>query len=125
MTDTCLYSIVHLHPSANWFEREAFDMFGIIFDGHPDLRRILTDYGFEGHPFRKDFPLTGYYELRYDADEKRVVQEPLEMTQEFRRFHFSSPVSSSSSYMCILFIFTLVGASTGLKEKENCQGFDG
>ena len=72
-------------------EREAWDMYGILFSGHPDLRRILTDYGFEGHPLRKDFPLTGYTEVRYDDELRRVVQEPLELTQEFRKFNFSSP----------------------------------
>lgn len=82
---TCLYN------SANWFEREAWDMFGIFFANHPDLRRILTDYGFEGHPFRKDFPLSGYVEVRYDDELRRVVSEPVEMTQEFRRYDFSSP----------------------------------
>ena len=83
-------SITDLHSSANWFEREAWDLFGVRFSGHPDLRRILTDYGFEGHPFRKDFPMTGYVECRYDEEKKRVVTEPLEMTQEFRKFNFDS-----------------------------------
>lgn len=77
--------------SANWLEREVWDLFGVIFLGHSDLRRILTDYGFEGHPLRKDFPLTGYFEVRYDDEKKRVVQEPLEVSQEFRLFSFSSP----------------------------------
>eukprot|EP00041_Stephanoeca_diplocostata_P005810 m.68876 g.68876 ORF g.68876 m.68876 type:complete len:236 (+) comp16012_c0_seq1:33-740(+) len=84
-------SVVPVHQSANWFEREVWDMYGVFFTGHPDLRRILTDYGFEGHPFRKDFPLSGYVELRYDDEEKRVVCEPVEMTQEFRQFDFTSP----------------------------------
>jgi len=84
-------SLHEVHPSANWFEREAWDMFGIMFENHPDLRRILTDYGFEGHPLRKDFPLTGYVECRYDDTEKRVVQEPVELAQEFRFFDFSNP----------------------------------
>ena len=77
--------------SANWAERETWDMYGIYFSDHPDLRRILTDYGFEGHPLRKDFPLTGFVEVRYDEDEKRVVYEPVKLTQEFRRFDFLSP----------------------------------
>ncbi|GAB5457674.1 MAG: NADH-quinone oxidoreductase subunit C [Henriciella sp.] len=84
-------TMVNLHPSADWFEREAFDMYGIRFAGHPDMRRILTDYGFEGFPLRKDFPLTGYTEVRYDDLEKRVVHEPVELTQEYRNFDFLSP----------------------------------
>ncbi|ORX66678.1 or F420H2 dehydrogenase [Basidiobolus meristosporus CBS 931.73] len=83
-------SSVGLFNGANWFEREAWDMYGIYFSGHPDLRRILTDYGFEGHPLRKDFPLTGYVEVRYDEDRKRVVAEPLEMAQAHRNFDYSS-----------------------------------
>jgi NADH-quinone oxidoreductase subunit C len=84
-------SITGLHPSANWFEREAYDLYGILFTNHPDMRRILTDYGFEGHPMRKDFPLTGYVEVRYDDVQKRVVYEPVRLTQEFRNFDFLSP----------------------------------
>ena len=84
-------SIVGVHPSANWFEREVFDMFGILFSGHPDLRRILTDYGFRGHPLRKDFPTTGYTEVRYDEAQKRVVYEPVNLVQEYRQFDFMSP----------------------------------
>lgn len=84
-------SICELYKGANWFEREVHDMFGVYFRNHPDLRRILTDYGFEGHPFRKDFPLTGYVELRFDDSLQRIVQEPLELTQEFRRFTLESP----------------------------------
>ena len=80
-----------MFPGADWFEREAYDLYGILFDGHVDLRRILTDYGFEGHPFRKDFPLTGYQELRYSEEEKRVVYEPVELAQDFRKFEFMSP----------------------------------
>jgi NADH dehydrogenase (ubiquinone) Fe-S protein 3 len=88
---TPLESITPLFASANWFERETWDMFGICFLNHPDLRRILTDYGFEGHPLRKDFPLTGYVECRYDDSKKRVVSEPVELSQEFRYFDYASP----------------------------------
>ncbi|QDC09404.1 NADH-quinone oxidoreductase subunit C [Oceanicola sp. D3] len=89
--DEMVPSIVGEHPSANWFEREVFDMFGIMFSGHPDLRRLLTDYGFRGHPLRKDFPTTGYTEVRYDEVEKRVVYEPVKLTQDYRQFDFMSP----------------------------------
>jgi NADH-quinone oxidoreductase subunit C len=89
--DEMAASIVDVHPSANWFEREVFDMFGILFTGHPDLRRILTDYGFRGHPLRKDFPTTGYTEVRYDEAKKRVVYEPVKLVQEYRQFDFMSP----------------------------------
>jgi NADH-quinone oxidoreductase subunit C len=89
--DTPVPSVVGLYPSANWFEREAWDLYGIFFSDHPDLRRILTDYGFDGHPLRKDFPLTGYVELRYDPDQRRVVYEPVKLTQDFRTFDFASP----------------------------------
>jgi len=84
-------SIIEVFPGANWFEREAYDLYGIIFSGHPDMRRLLTDYGFEGHPLRKDFPLTGFVEVRYDDAEKRVVYEPVRLAQEFRNFDFLSP----------------------------------
>jgi len=84
-------SIIDIFPAANWFEREAYDLYGILFSGHPDLRRILTDYGFEGYPLRKDFPLTGYVEVRYDDAQKRVVYEPVKLNQEFRNFDFLSP----------------------------------
>lgn len=86
-----LQSAVEVFPAANWFEREAYDMYGILFSGHPDLRRLLTDYGFQGHPLRKDFPLTGHVEVRYDDEAKRVVYEPVRLTQEFRDFDFESP----------------------------------
>ncbi|MFQ6552834.1 NADH-quinone oxidoreductase subunit C [Aestuariibius insulae] len=89
--DEMVPSILEIHPSANWFEREIFDMFGLIFSGHPDLRRLLTDYGFRGHPLRKDFPTTGYTEVRYDEGLKRVVYEPVDLVQEYRQFDFMSP----------------------------------
>jgi NADH dehydrogenase (ubiquinone) Fe-S protein 3 len=88
---TPISSVTSLYSSAGWWEREVWDMFGVFFSNHPDLRRILTDYGFQGHPLRKDFPLTGYVEVRYDDSEKRVITEPVEISQEFRYFDFSSP----------------------------------
>ncbi len=88
---TPVASVIGVFPAANWYEREAYDMFGILFSGHPDLRRLLTDYGFQGYPLRKDFPLTGYVETRYDDEKKRVVYEPVKLTQEFRSFDFESP----------------------------------
>jgi NADH-quinone oxidoreductase subunit C len=93
MTDeaTPVPSVVSVFSSAGWFEREAWDLYGIFFADHPDLRRILTDYGFQGHPLRKDFPLTGYVEVRYDQEQKRVVYEPVALTQDFRTFDFLSP----------------------------------
>jgi NADH-quinone oxidoreductase subunit C len=84
-------SIIEVFPGADWFEREAYDLYGVIFTGHPDMRRLLTDYGFEGHPLRKDFPLTGFVEVRYDDQEKRVLYEPVRLNQEFRKFDFLSP----------------------------------
>ncbi len=84
-------SVAGIFPCADWFEREAFDMYGILFSGHPDLRRLLTDYGFQGHPLRKDFPLSGHVEVRYDPEQQRVVYEPLKLTQAFRNFDFLSP----------------------------------
>ncbi|MBN9464176.1 MAG: NADH-quinone oxidoreductase subunit C [Proteobacteria bacterium] len=84
-------TVTGVYPSAGWFEREAYDMYGVVFAGHPDMRRLLTDYGFEGHPLRKDFPMTGYVEVRYDEEQKRVVYEPVKLTQEFRTFDFLSP----------------------------------
>ncbi len=89
--NTPVPSAVEIHPSANWYEREVWDMYGVVFSGHPDLRRILTDYGFEGHPQRRDFPLTGYVELRYDEDKKRVVYEPVKLNQAYRSFDNLSP----------------------------------
>jgi NADH/F420H2 dehydrogenase subunit C len=93
---TPVESIVDVYQSANWLEREVFDMHGIYIEQHPDLRRILTDYGFEGYPLRKDFPLSGYTEVRYDDSQKRVIYEPLELSQEFRVFNFNSPWESKS-----------------------------
>jgi NADH-quinone oxidoreductase subunit C len=84
-------SLTGIFPGADWFEREAYDLYGILFSGHPDLRRILTDYGFDGHPLRKDFPLTGFVEVRYDEERKRVVYEPVKLPQEFRTFDYLSP----------------------------------
>ncbi|HEY0282867.1 MAG TPA: NADH-quinone oxidoreductase subunit C [Rhizomicrobium sp.] len=84
-------SAIPVFPAADWYERETFDLYGVVFEGHPDLRRIITDYDFEGHPLRKDFPLTGFVELRYDDDQKRVVYQPVQLVQEYRDFDFMSP----------------------------------
>src|SRR5690606_21228381 len=89
--DTPVPSVASVFPTATWFEREVWDMYGVFFSDNPDLRRILTDYGFQGHPLRKDFPLTGYVEVRYDEEQKRVVYEPVRLTQDFRTFDFMSP----------------------------------
>jgi NADH-quinone oxidoreductase subunit C len=89
--DASVPSIIGVFPGSDWFERETYDLYGVVFTGHPDMRRILTDYGFEGHPLRKDFPLTGFVEVRYDDELKRVVYEPVRLTQEFRNFDFLSP----------------------------------
>jgi NADH-quinone oxidoreductase subunit C len=89
--DTAVASIADIYPCADWFEREAFDMYGILFANHPDLRRLLTDYGFQGYPLRKDFPLSGHVEVRYDSEQQRVVYEPVKLTQAFRNFDFLSP----------------------------------
>jgi NADH-quinone oxidoreductase subunit C len=97
--DTAVPSLSSLYPAATWYEREAYDLFGIYFSGHPDLRRLLTDYGFDGHPMRKDFPMTGYVEVRYDDEQKRVRYEPVRLTQEFRSFDFLSPWEGAVDYV--------------------------
>jgi NADH-quinone oxidoreductase subunit C len=97
--DTPVASVVGVYSTADWFEREAWDMFGVFFSDHPDLRRILSDYGFEGHPLRKDFPLTGYVEVRYDDEQKRVVYEPVTLPQDFRSFDFLSPWEAMTDVM--------------------------
>jgi NADH-quinone oxidoreductase subunit C len=97
--ETPVPSLSGLYPAANWFEREAYDLFGVYFSGHPDLRRLLTDYGFDGHPLRKDFPMTGYVEVRYDDEQKRVLYEPVQLAQEFRNFDFLSPWEGAIDYV--------------------------
>ncbi|MFP6705112.1 MAG: NADH-quinone oxidoreductase subunit C [Alphaproteobacteria bacterium] len=96
---TPIPSVTGVYNSANWFEREAWDMYGIMFSDHPDLRRLLTDYGFEGHPLRKDFPLTGFVEVRYDDARKRVVYDPVKLPQEFRNFDFLSPWEGAAAVL--------------------------
>lgn len=101
MTDenTPVPSIASIYPAAGWYERECWDMYGVYFAGNPDLRRLLTDYGFEGHPLRKDFPMTGYVEMRYDEEQKRVVYEPVKLQQEFRKFDYPSPWEGPEGYV--------------------------
>ena len=101
MTDehTPVPSVTHLYPAAGWFEREVWDMYGVLFSGNPDLRRILTDYGFSGHPLRKDFPLTGFVEMRYDETQKRVIYEPVKLPQAYRNFDYLSPWEGAPDYI--------------------------
>lgn len=106
-------SICSLYDGANWYEREVYDLFGVFFVGHPDLRRIMTDYGFDGHPLRKDFPLTGYTEIRYDEEKKRIVVEPLELTQAFRNFEVHSTLDNHFSKEFVL---------TCLLGRNSCMG---
>ena len=106
-------SVHRLWPSATWWERECYDLFGVLFSGQPDLRRILTDYGFEGHPLRKDFPLTGYVEVRYDVDRRQVIYEPVKLTQDFRNFDFESPWEG---------VLTLPGDEKAHENRQNPTG---
>ena len=96
---TAVPSLTGLYPAANWYEREVWDLFGVYFSGHPDLRRLVTDYGFDGHPLRKDFPMTGYVEVRWDEEQKRVVSEPVTLNQVYRKFDFLSPWEGSGQYV--------------------------
>lgn len=112
--DTPVPSAVGIFPGALWFEREAYDLYGIAFSGHPDLRRLLTDYGFQGHPLRKDFPTTGYVEVRYDETQKRVVYEPVKLAQEMRSFDFQSPWEGTD--------YILPGDEKASEEEEKAEG---
>ncbi|KAI1285250.1 NADH dehydrogenase [ubiquinone] iron-sulfur protein 3, mitochondrial [Halotydeus destructor] len=114
---TPIESVTEVFKGANWYEREAWDMYGIFFANHPDLRRILTDYGFEGHPFRRDFPLTGYTEVRYDDEVGRVVSEPLELAQEFRKFELESPWEQFPAHRAEAFPVQDIPISQGKKEE--------
>ena len=96
---TAVPSLTGLYPAANWYEREVWDLFGVYFSGHPDLRRLVTDYGFDGHPLRKDFPMTGYVEVRWDEEQKRVVSEPVTLNQVYRKFDFLSPWEGAGQYV--------------------------
>ncbi len=116
-----LHSVVPIYPAANWFEREAFDLYGILFFGHPDLRRLLTDYGFEGHPLRKDFPVTGFVETRYDETSKKVIYEPVKLTQEFRNFDFLSPWEGIDDPVSSTLPPGMPGAPAVHQEQENFQ----
>jgi NADH-quinone oxidoreductase subunit C len=115
--DTPVPSVTAIYPVAGWLEREVFDLYGVIFDGNNDLRRILTDYGFRGHPFRKDFPLTGYVELRYSEEQKRVVYEPVRLAQDFRAFDFLSPWEGAQ--------YVLPGRREGPRRPRRADAADG
>lgn len=113
-------SITSLYDGANWYEREVYDLFGVFFVGHPDLRRIMTDYGFDGHPLRKDFPLTGYTEIRYDEEKKRIVVEPLELTQAFRNFEgdTAGKFALCDEFLSMLMVVFSLGASWAWKGQD-------
>lgn len=108
-------SITSLYDGANWYEREVYDLFGVFFIGHPDLRRIMTDYGFDGHPLRKDFPLTGYTEIRYDEEKKRIVVEPLELTQAFRNFEGGTAAWEVRSFVAVFIVLNKLTHSSKLE----------